>query len=93
MRLNPEEISVLEVGTRLGLAVSAVTLVPCALPRSAAQDASWRNASELLAAQRDNIIVCYDPVERKYRQGVFGRLRHDRGLTHGQEETRGSLAR
>ena len=42
MRLNPESIPVLEAGTRLGLAVSAVTLVPCALLIALSRFATWQ---------------------------------------------------
>ena len=41
MRLNPESIPVLEVGTRLGLAVLAVTLVSCALLIALSRFAPW----------------------------------------------------
>ena len=42
MRLNPESIPVLEAVTRLGLAVSAVTLVPCALLIALSRFATWQ---------------------------------------------------
>ena len=42
MRLNPESIPVLEAGTWLGLAVSAVTLVPCALLIALSRFATWK---------------------------------------------------
>ena len=42
MRLDPESIPVLEAGTRLGLAVSAVTLVPCALLIALSRFATWQ---------------------------------------------------
>ena len=42
MRLNPESIPVLEAGTRLGLAVSAVTQVPCALLIALSRFATWQ---------------------------------------------------
>ena len=42
MRLNPEGIPVVEVSTRLGLAVSAVTLVPFALLIALSRFAPWQ---------------------------------------------------